>query len=135
MSNSDIRKETEELFSTAFTAAHPSVPISYENIDFTPTSGQPWVRISIRTQESTRRNIGSSVKNYDFSGNVFVQIFAPLGEGLGDAYAIADTVDEIFRNVETEHIRFRSPSASPVGESSSWYQVNATVPFRAYFLK
>ncbi|CTQ45769.1 phage tail terminator-like protein [Roseibium aggregatum] len=135
MSVATIRREIEGVFGDEFPSAYPNVAITYENTGFDHDPESFWLRLTIRTNEPRRQDIGASKGLYLTTGVALFQIFVPVGQGTGEGLEIADAIDDIFRARETEHIRFRASTAIPVGVSNSWYQVNVSVPFRAYFFK
>lgn len=106
---------------------------SYDNKPFTPTIGIAWVRLAIRDGDARQASIGpSSIDRH--SGVVFVQIFAPLGQGEDRARWLADRAATVFRKVElaagSSLVTFRVPSIAAIEPGGDdWWQVNVVCPY------
>lgn len=108
-------------------------PAQMPNVKFTiPTSGS-WVRLNIVDSGADRASMGDPGNNIERNlGQVTVQVFAPSGDGEGEANELADAVRDIFRDWQdsASGLRFRVPPyARQIGAEGKWYQVNVVAPF------
>jgi len=117
-------------FNTQFSALSPTYDIAWENVDFTPADGEPWVRLTINEGEAFIGAIGGGKNTYRHPGTVIVQVFTPTNIGYGKARSIADDVASIFRGKRISGVRFLSaPYINRVGPDGDWYQLNVICPF------
>lgn len=101
-------------------------PIKFEN-DEASESGD-WVRLSIQNGESKQMSLGDDPV-FRHPGTVFVQIFTKTDAGSGRALALADIVDQLFRNLVLTNLQFRVPQVRRVPSSSEWFQINVSTDF------
>lgn len=115
-------------FNTAWGA---TTPIAWPNVNFTPPSGEPWVRFSVKTSDADEIGMNSGgTRRYRHEGMVAIQVFTPSNEGPGEALTLAEQVCAIFRGVVADGIRYGAPYVTEAGiDSAGWYQVNAWCPF------
>lgn len=103
---------------------NPLTPTAYDNgpllpapdptNPYLPPSGSPWVRL---TQVHGAANqieigrVGTGTIRFRAVGLVDIDIFVPLGEGLGQAYTLADTAAAIWRQAQFDPgLLFFAPS-------------------------
>lgn len=111
-----------------FPTYRPNVDIAWPNANYTPTSGEEWVRLNILPASS--RQVATVGDKWRHPGVVSVQIFVPEGTGDGKAYAIADDVAAVFQGMTLSGVRFKATSANTVGpDADGWYQVQADTDF------
>jgi hypothetical protein len=112
-------------------------PISWPNREFTPpASGLPWVRIELQETAAGRDLItGQRDSGQKHVGLVMIQVFIKAGSGTRVAKALADQVDELFRETRLSvaghksKIAFSTPKLFIIGKSQgSWWQENIVVP-------
>ena len=70
--------------------------IAWPNAEFTPTDGSLWVRPTVIMADTAGGTLGASVQGM-YSGFYQVDVFAPAGEGKGEAYAMADLIADQFK--------------------------------------
>jgi hypothetical protein len=118
-------------FNTQFSASQPTVSIAWPNIEFTPTTGSPWVRFSLRSADASQVGFGSSAVRDRFLGTVFVQVFTPIDQGASPALQIADDAAAALRRYSTTGLFTRTPLIQAIGPTGDgWYQVNVSVPYQ-----
>ena len=112
-----------------------TTPIAWPNVNFTPPAGEPWVRLTIRSDEAFSASLPAPTIRHRHTGMVVVQVFTPDNEGDAEARTLADQVCAIFRDVTAGGITYRgvdgsSPYVTEVGpDGSGWYQLNVWVPY------
>ncbi len=117
-----------------------TTPIAWENVNYTPVTGTPWVRLTIlpATARHAGLAVGSSAtgnRRYREGGLVVVQVFTPENEGDGESATLAEAAAAVFRGVTASGIRYSGPRGEAprirtVGEDGEgWYQRNVEVPF------
>lgn len=122
--------EHNEIRTRFNTVWNNTLPVAWPNVEYTPTVGTPWTRITIFDNPSAQVDIGSPLKTYRNTGLIIVQIFCELNKGNGTALGYADTVAGIFRNWCGSTVRCRAPHVEDIGnDGHGWYQVNVSIPF------
>lgn len=92
------RAALENAFITGWGA---TTPIAYDNVNYTQTLGQSFVRLSVDFLSSNNACVGSRVAGLErqrHEGLVTLVIYVPLDEGTGAAYDLADTYKGIMDN-------------------------------------
>ena len=117
-------------FAAEFPRLRPAVAIHYDNVGAAPPDGEPWVRLTIEHGDGEQVSIGAA-RRWRQTGTVRVQVFAPVGEGGGEALAIADDVASVFRGVSEPGVRFAAPGLTRVGPGRRWYELQVAVPWTA----
>lgn len=130
---STIRTRLNTLWSTG------DGPLLFENVGSTAPDFDTWIRLSIREADTDQESMGprgATAGTYRLSGLVMVQVFAPVGEGDGEARRLADKVSNIFRGVHISsggrQMFFGSPSVVPVGIDGKWFHANVLCPWSSY---
>jgi len=123
-------------FKTVMDISRPNVPIAWPNVEFTPkddydeATHEAWARITAQNAGSVQKTIGAvGSRRWRVSGIVFVQIFAPLGNGANEGLAIADDVVTALRGITTSGVRLKASTVEAVGRDTAFYQVNVNTPF------
>lgn len=119
-----------ERFNTRWPIEQASVPFTFEDVDYTPTEGQAWVRLTILPGEQTQASMGT-YRRFRRTGVVSVQIFTPAGSGDGLAKELADSVADIFLGRTVEGVIFRGTGLTRVGVDGAWTVWNANTPYQA----
>jgi len=139
MTPAQARDDIYTLFKAAWDAGTTSagLPLLYDNVKGDPpttkdANGWPtsWGRIAVRHASGGQSTLGP---NAIFSriGNVFVQIFTPLGAGFdGGGDDLADDVLSAFEGQTTAlGAWFRNGRLIDVGPSTLWFQQNVITEF------
>lgn len=108
-----------------------ATPVAWPNVNYTPTTGTPWVRFTMLPAASIQASIGSPGSNcYRYPGIIDVQIFTPLNGGDIRASKLADKVVSIFHEAELDNFRFSEGYVVNVNSADSgWHQKNVRVKF------
>lgn len=117
-------------------AAWTDAPIAFDGVPASPDvidaqeSRSPWVRLTIVHGDSFTVSIGSApcVRR---TGVITVQIFTARDVGSRPAMLLADSLAEHLQYFTSGKLETQAASVTRVGPSEGYYQVNASVPFRA----
>lgn len=118
-------------FAAEFPALRPGVAIRYDNVSAAPPDGAPWVNLTVEPGEGEQVSIGAA-RRWRQAGTVRVRVFAPPGEGGGEALAIADDAASLFRGVSEAGVRFGAPGLTRIGPGRRWYELQVAVPWTAH---
>ena len=128
MSYNDQRNAIQNRFKTQFEAAHPGIPIIYDNIKADkPIDG--YVQINILNGDSALKGLGST-KLYRYAGVVSVDIYQPTKKGIKEADRQADTIDGLFRGQQFSGLLFRAAQRMDLGNVDNYWRVNISIPFQ-----
>lgn len=97
-----------------------------------PPATEPWARVSVRhsTGEQATLSGGLGTRRYSRDGTLFVQIFAPVGNGLSVAYDLAKVVADAYEGTATPAgVWFRDVRLNEIGPDDQWFNVNVLVDF------
>ncbi|WP_236233691.1 DUF4128 domain-containing protein [Pseudomonas tohonis] len=128
MSNKRIRSLLESRLKTWAAARSPALRIAYQNVPFTPSSGETYLRCFVLPATTGSDTLEGEHKRYE--GVWQVNIVKPLSGGLGDALGIEDELATLFPNnllLSSSgfdlYIRTPMGSGSPITD-----ELNATIP-------
>lgn len=106
-----------------------TTPISWPNVEFDPTPGTSYLRVTIRNGESLQPYLGLTSKRRS-AGVVMGEVFVASNAADGTARTLADTFAAIFRNVQVAGITFREPSAREAAlQEEPWYRWIVEAPY------
>lgn len=113
-----------------------SNPIEYQNkkLKPLPTADETWARVNIFHNPFALSSLAdsSSMRRFNRSGNLIIQIFTPFNTGMGDS----DTLTKIFVDLfegktdSSGQIWFRGAYIREIGNKDSHYQVNFICEFQ-----
>jgi hypothetical protein len=116
----------------------PSVPVKYENRNFTPTVNEPWVAFTIRSGKVADAAISSIMPRG--IGIVFLQIFLPENAGTSLARQMADNFADVFDSWHTTYpangkypqgdFWFKRTEFTAVPQREGWLQWNVSIEFK-----
>lgn len=123
-----------QLIQDHFTSKWPvGVPYAFDNTAFAqPTTG-PWVELTISAGESSAATVGSGglIRN---TGIINVQVFTDVLTGSVEAYNIADTATDIFRNQTFSGINCLATTLERVGVvlkgNKEVFQLQINTPYK-----
>ena len=110
---------------TGFPAVYDDVPGKK------PTSETVWARATVRHATGNQSSIGGDVgsRRYTSRGTVFVQIFAPVGDGSTACYAAAQLVLNAYRDARNPDVWFTEQRMREVGSDGAFEQINVLATF------
>lgn len=97
-----------------------------------PTDRSPWARFTIRHYDGAQATLAnhSGQRRYRRSGTIFVQLFAPTGEGLSTLDEMAIVAMRAFEGKSTAGgVWFRDVRLREVGVDGNWQQANVMADF------
>lgn len=119
-------------------AAVASIPaIAYDNVNYTPTRGTPFVRASLGPASCRQSTMGANgLRRYE--GVFFIDLFYPLGTGSKDAETMAEAITEVFKSgtklvegSQSVDIDYCEPSKSM--NEDAWFHLPLAVSWYAYY--
>lgn len=100
--------------------------IDYDNVDFDPVIGTPFVRLQIEWTNTDVAGIGGRNRG---EGYINVSIFYPANKGTIVVNEMADSLSAIFNKWDTGKLKFKVARTRRVGKQESWYRLDVIVPF------
>jgi hypothetical protein len=95
-----------------------------------PTGEVVWARATIKHATGRQTSLGGPAgKKYTDRGTVFVQVFAPVGDGSTACYAAAQEVRNAFRDANHPDVWFTNARLNEVGSAGGFDQINVTATF------
>lgn len=96
-----------------------------------PTSETVWARATIRHATGRQSSLGGDIGSRRFTdrGTVFVQVFAPVGDGSTACYEAAREVQNAFRDARNPDVWFRDVRMNEVGADGAFEQINVLATF------
>lgn len=133
----DYREELNALCQAFHARWGDETPVAWENVSYSPQSGVPWVRFSMRPAKSSQVTIGNPGNNvFRYPGIVDVQIFTPKHGGMTEAARLADKVIGIFHDLILDGFVFSEGYLTvPASSDDAWHQANVTVEYRRSTVK
>lgn len=130
MTADEARDEMFSVLKAAWDTTTVPSNMAYPDKPFSPPSDSAWARASIRTATGRQSNLAGAmgVKRYTQTGTLWVQVFAPVGDGMVKAYALAQTVVNAYRTARGT-VWYRNPRMQEVGASGAFEQVNCMIDF------
>lgn len=126
--------ETERLaivskFDAEWAAWAGRPKVVYDNMRFTPTPGETYLRLSVQNTGSRVAGYGTT-PTYRWYGIVLIAVFVPENTGSKTALEWLDEAAAIFRNTQVADITFNA-SYQPSVEMlvNGWYKRTIAIPF------
>lgn len=124
MSLATARRDIEKRLSDNWA----TTPIAFDNVYYEPVKGTPWIQLSIQEGDAFRVNIGTPGVHRQ-TGIILIQIFTDTKSGTHIIRQYADTLSELFRDVQFNGITCREVDPVAVGFVEGWYQYNLNIPY------
>jgi hypothetical protein len=134
------RDEIQGAFWTQWQTGTPAVnggdvpPVFWEGLGYVGNEPEdvPWATAFIRHTQASQRTLADQVGKRRFLklGTITVQIFVPVGGGLGKAEELSKVAKKAFEGKSTASaVWFRNVKIVEVGIEDPWYQVNVLADF------
>lgn len=127
----EARNEILKVFKDVWDAT--GYPAVYTDVPDTVTpSNCVWARVTLRHGEGGQASLTgpeNGEQRWYNDGVVFVQIFAPVGDGSSLAYDAAQLVVNAFRDANGSEVWFRKTRINEVGTSGAFEQINVVSDF------
>lgn len=125
------------LVQTTWDANAPSgAPLIYDNMEGSrPSDPEIWGRATIQHGFGQPTSIGApgfGARTNRRRGDLFVQIFAPVGSGVYEIGALADSLALAFESVPVSFpVRITDTNVREIGveDAGAYYQINVAVGF------
>ncbi len=118
---------------TGFQVVWPDVPITSDLQKMIDGSDgielAPYARVTIRSNTRKQKTMGQGTKLYTSNGVVFIEVFVPTGDGLVQAYALAEDIREAFEvpNLSSYHVWYRDGARiAENGSEGLWSRLTVT---------
>ena len=111
----------------------PVIPVSFNNVPYTPTPDSSWCQCSMSLSSSSYLSQGgTSGSSNVLTGLMSVNIFTPKGLGSGDNYVIGKRVRDLYNRINISGVYFDPPIGPEVMSSPSpegYFQTQVRVTF------
>lgn len=96
-----------------------------------PTSETVWARAIVRHATGAQASLSgeAGTRRYTDEGTVFVQVFAPVGDGSTACYAAARIVQNAYRDARNADVWFRDVTLNELGADGAFEQINVQATF------
>ena len=131
----DIRAAIEGRIATEMAIA-PAYPVSYQNVPYVPVNNNPWLQVFIRFGDNAYATlIGPATGMNRQNGTLTINIFTPIGVGVGANYTIAERVKDLFDRRTVSQIIFDAasgPAQVTPAVQEGYFQTQLNITFEAY---
>ncbi len=119
------------VFYSAWKALAPAPVVWTDVPEDVPETETEWARVTVRHATGGQGSLAGAdgAKRWDRSGTLFVQVFAPVGDGSTRAYSAAQLVANAFQDARGLSVWFRNIRINEVGTSGAFEQINVLVDF------
>lgn len=100
--------------------------IDWDNVEFTPVRGTPFVRLQIEWTDAIVTSIGGRNRG---EGYINLSAFIPSNTGTESISTTCDDLATIFNKWDTGNLRFKIARTVRIGEQQQWYRRDVIVPF------
>ena len=107
-----------------------ATPIAYENVDFTPPTGN-WIKVMLITEKSELLGLGAT-RLRRHTGRILLYCFVPVGDGAQAAMTLADSAIAVFDGANLAGFTLRTPRAVSDEDDdtqASHFRALAVIPF------
>ena len=113
-------------FNTRWSSLGDGTYVVYENLQYEPTIGTPYILLAIRPVESEWVCPGSS----DSIGAVSIAVMSPSDAGPEACEALAATAASCLARKTDSGVQFMEATIEPIGpDGAGFYQTNVRVPW------
>ena len=127
-----VRSTIESRLKTELDGS-PAIPVSFNNVPYTPTPNSSWCQCSMSFSSSSYLSQGgTSGSSNVLTGLMSVNIFTPRGLGAGDNYVIGKRVRDLYNRINISGVYFDPPIGPEVMSSPSpegYFQTQVRVTF------
>lgn len=122
-------EQVQQLIEQRLAAQLPDVSIAWDNVEFIPQVGTPFIRPTI-TQTETELTAGTvDAGNWREHGLITIQIFTSKNTGARANASLSDRVGDSLRGYYIDRLHVGGPRAVRVGQDGEWFQSNVMIPF------
>ena len=97
-----------------------------------PTTQTPWARAIVRHVNGNQASLSceNGQARWGSQGTLYIQVFAPIGDGSKAAYDAAQALAQAYRGTRSDLVWFRNIRINEVGTSGAFEQVNFICEFQ-----
>lgn len=107
-----------------------TLPVQYDNKEFSKVSGSPWSRFFVRDAASQQKSFGATgTRRFRKSGIVTIMVYVPLNTGTGLADYIVSKIEQGMTGVTKYGVTFRSPKIPDGKRIGEEWVVTVTIPY------
>lgn len=130
MTADQARDEMLAVFKAAWDATAAASNVGYPDKPFNPPSNAAWARVSLRHANGRQSSLAGAMgtKRYTQTGTLWMQVFAPVGDGMVTAYGLAQAVANAYRTARGT-VWYRNTRMQEVGSSGAFEQINVLTDF------
>lgn len=109
------------------TTGYPAV---YSDVGGAP-GNTAWARVTLRHATGGQSSLAGadSTRRWTQTGTLTAQVYAPKGDGLSEAYRLAELVVNAYRDARGGSVWYRKPRMREAGSSGAFEQINVLVDF------
>lgn len=125
------RDEMLAVFRDAWLAQSlPITSVAWPDLPFEVPASGPWARVTLRHATGGQSSLAgaSGALMYTQTGTIFVQVFAPLGDGSKTSLGLAQAVVNAYRSAKGS-VWYRNTRLKEIGASGAFDQTNALADF------
>ena len=115
-----VTKTIEDMLKAGWTATK----IDFDNVEFKPKAGDPFVRLQIEWVESV-----SNVTRSRGMGYLNLSIFYPCNKGTEIVNDYADQLSALYSRISVGQLKFGEGKTQRIGQQETWYRLDVIVPF------
>jgi hypothetical protein len=107
-------------------------PMEYSDISGkVPDNETVWARSSIRHATGNQASLSGDgdVRRWNRTGTLFVQVYAPIGDGYNAGYTASQIVVNALQKSRHPELWFRDVRMNEIGESGAFEQFNVLATF------
>lgn len=126
-----LNEARAKIYST-FIAEYALSAFTFDNEDFDPPAGAPWVWLVVRHITSQQESLGGvGRRKFDRPALLIASVFVPLDQGTTAADNLVTAIRDIYegRTLTPENVRFNAGSPREIGEDGSYFQMNVELQF------
>lgn len=130
MNFADARDQMLKVFNDAW--APLGFPVVWSDVPGSaPTAETVWARVTVRHADGGQASLAgeNGARRWNNAGVLFIQVFAPVGDGSTAAYSAAQTVANAYRDAKGLDVWFRNTRINEVGASGAFEQINVLTDF------
>lgn len=96
-----------------------------------PPSKAVWGRAILRHEGGGQASLANANgrRRWERVGTLFVQVFAPVGDGSKQGYRTAQVLVDAFQDIKSSPVWYRNARLNEVGTSGAFEQINVMVNF------
>lgn len=125
-------QEARDLMFQVFQAVwNPLYPVAWDDVSSeVPATDTPWARVTLKHATGRQASLSgvTGTQRFRQTGTIHIQIFSPVGQGKSEAYQLAQTVVNAYRDARLD-VWFRNARLNEVGASGAFEQVNVLTDF------